>query len=186
MARQRKGAMQMAFDILPIDKEKTRQAVEDRLETVRLYRQFGDIRREVSTTASYELRQGSSGGTVSKQTENVAVYNVDTEARHKYYDELLTRCMNKLRARERVIIEKCYLDDDPQHDFVIAMELEISDGTFKKDKSKALYNLAWAMKIYVLEEDEKTDVKTLTEEERKEYEEFKRLSEKFGRSNADN
>ncbi|WP_234405536.1 hypothetical protein [Paenibacillus sp. IHBB 10380] len=45
MGKGDKQAIQLAFDILSIDEIETRRRVEEHLETIRVYRQIGFVRR---------------------------------------------------------------------------------------------------------------------------------------------
>ncbi|WCM63350.1 MULTISPECIES: hypothetical protein [Paenibacillus] len=80
MGKRRKNNLQLTFNILPIDEKATRLAVEEYVETVRQYRQISFVRREATTTQAYSYREHQSTNAISKQTEEIATYNVDKEA----------------------------------------------------------------------------------------------------------
>ncbi|MCP3810139.1 hypothetical protein UY416_19860 [Paenibacillus polymyxa] len=73
--------LQLTFNILPVDEKSTSLAVEEYLETVRQNRQIGFVRREAAITQAYSYREHQSTNEISKQTENIATYNVDREAK---------------------------------------------------------------------------------------------------------
>jgi ArpU family phage transcriptional regulator len=139
------------WDIMPIDKEATREAVEDRLQRIAFYRRFGSVRREAALTPSYELKEGGSSGAISKQTENIAVFNVHEDQMNEHYSQLLDKTLARMRSREKDIIQACYLELDPDYDFNIAKEMGMSISSFNMHKSKAIYNLAMGMRLEVME-----------------------------------
>lgn len=110
--------MMGTFNILLIDEKATRLAVEEYLEMVRQYRQIGFVRREAAITQAYSYREHQSTNAVSKQTENIAVYNVDKEAELQAKDRLLELGMSKLSSIQREVIQRSYLDDEGEFDFI--------------------------------------------------------------------
>jgi ArpU family phage transcriptional regulator len=152
MGKRRKNNLQLTFNILPVDEKATRLAVEEYLETVRQYRQIGFVRREAATTQTYNYREHQSTNAISKQTENIAVYNVDKEAELQAKDRLLELAMSKLSSIQREVIQRSYLDDEGEFDFIACGELGLSDRTFRRIKSEALNILAAALRVEVYEE----------------------------------
>lgn len=118
------------------DEGATRQNVEYYLEEVRLYRQIVFVRREASITQGYSPREHESTNEINKQTERIAIWNVDTEARLKRYDEELTKAMNRLNGQQREIIQRSYLDDQGESDYISCEEMGLSDSTFRRIKRK--------------------------------------------------
>lgn len=110
--------MMGTFNILLIDEKATRLAVEEYLEMVRQYRQIGFVRRKAAITQAYSYREHQSTNAVSKQTENIAVYNVDKEAELQAKDRLLELGMSKLSSIQREVIQRSYLDDEGEFDFI--------------------------------------------------------------------
>ncbi|MER2061476.1 MAG: ArpU family phage packaging/lysis transcriptional regulator [Aerococcus urinaeequi] len=138
------------WDVYPLDEESTKKAVEEKLEEVELYRRVGTIRREAKMTASYELREGSSGGMVSKTTENIAVFNVDRDAYLEKWDGLLKRAFKTLKKKQRDIIERSYMDFDKPSELEIATELGMGTTAYARHKSAALINLATTLGLEVM------------------------------------
>lgn len=132
-----------------IDRAATRQAVEERLESARIYKQLGFVRRETKVTATYELREGGMTNTVSKVAENAAVYNVDTEARLQQQQEQVERAVSRLSPTERQIIEKRYLEEDEVYDYNVYNEIGVSESKYYRLKSSALLKLAFALCLEV-------------------------------------
>ncbi|MGO4953086.1 ArpU family phage packaging/lysis transcriptional regulator [Paenibacillus sp. DRB1-1] len=152
MGKRRKNNLQLTFNILPVDEKATRLAVEEYLETIRQYRQIGFVRREAAITQCYTYREHQSTNAISKQTEDVATYNVDKEAELQAKDKLLELAMSKLSSVQREVIQRSYLDDDGEFDYIIAGELHMSDRRLREIKQTALDTLAGMLRLTVLVE----------------------------------
>lgn len=149
MGKRRKNNLQLTFNILPIDERATRRAVEEYLETVRQYRQIGFIRREAAITQAYVYREHQSTNAISKQTERIAIYNVDKEAELKENDRLLSLAMERLSSIQYDVIHRSYLDNEGEYDAIISGELGLSDRTFRRIKTEALNILGAALGLDV-------------------------------------
>lgn len=145
MGKRRKNPLQLAFNILPIDEKATRQAVEEYLEVVRQYRQIGLVRRQAITITSYEPRYHGSTNVISKPTENIAIWNTDREAELQRKSELLDLAMSRLSSLQREVIQRSYLDDEGEFDYISCGELGISDRLYRNIKAGAIYTLACAL-----------------------------------------
>lgn len=128
-----------------IDKKATRAAVEQRLESVRVYKQIGFVRREMSITASAAPRYHGATNTISKQAENIAVWNVDTDERLKEEQRQVEQAVARLAEMERQVIEKRYLEDEEMFDYNVYSELNLSERKYYRVKSSALHKLAFAL-----------------------------------------
>ena len=147
MNAQAKDIFQLA--LMEINREETRHNVERELERARIYKQVGFVRRETQQTPSYEPRYHGATNTTSNQIENVAIYNVDTEARLKYAYERVNAALRGLSRMERDIITMRYLDDDDAVDYNVSSELNLSERSYYRRKSRALYKMAFAMSLEV-------------------------------------
>ncbi|RKN75022.1 ArpU family phage packaging/lysis transcriptional regulator [Paenibacillus ginsengarvi] len=137
--------MQFPFEI---DREATRTAVEERLESARIYKQVGFIRREIQTTTSWTPRFHGNTNAISKATEDTAVHNVDMEeSEHQRYEQVI-RAVSRLGRIEREIIERRYLEDEV-FDYQVMMDMDIREGRYYKIKSSAVYKLAFALRLEV-------------------------------------
>lgn len=152
--RKCKHPLQIVFNTEPIDHVATRAAVEERLEEVRQYRQIGFIRQEAVITASYEPKFHGPTNAISKPTETIAIRNVDKEAELREKSELLDKAMSKLSSAQREVIERSYLDNEGEYDFISCGEMGISDRTYRRIKASAIQVLAAFMKLEVVEDDE--------------------------------
>ncbi|MFW9331789.1 ArpU family phage packaging/lysis transcriptional regulator [Paenibacillus polymyxa] len=153
MGKRRKNNLQLTFNNLPIDEKATRLAVEGYLETVRQYRQIGFVRREAAITQSYTYREHQSTNAISKQTENIAVYNVDKEAELQAKDKLLELVMSKLSSMQQEVIQRSYLDNEGEFDYISCGEMGISESSFRRIKTDAISILAAALRLAVIKEE---------------------------------
>ncbi|MBE0339938.1 transcriptional regulator [Paenibacillus sp. 28ISP30-2] len=135
--------------MLPIDHKATRLAVKEYLETVRQYQQIGFVRREAAITQAYSYREHQSTNAISKQTEDIATYNVDKEAKFQAKDRLLDMAMSKLSNIQREVIQRSYLDNEAEFDYISCGEMGISESTIKIE---ALSILAAALRLEVIKE----------------------------------
>ncbi|NEZ45465.1 ArpU family phage packaging/lysis transcriptional regulator [Paenibacillus alvei] len=149
MGKRRKNTLQLSFNILPIDEKATRHTVERFLEEVRQYRQIGVVRREATLTPSYEPRFHSSTNTISKPTENIATWNVSKEQELQQKSELLDLAMSRLSSTQREVIQRSYLDDEGEFDYISCGEMGISDSTFRRIKCEAIAILSFSLKLEV-------------------------------------
>ncbi|WP_283658002.1 ArpU family phage packaging/lysis transcriptional regulator [Paenibacillus sp. RC343] len=142
----------MTFNILPIDEKATRLAVEEYLEIVRQYRQINFVRREAAITQAYSYREHQSTNAISKQTEDIAIYNVDRDAKLQAKDRLLELAMSKLSSIQREVIQRSYLDNEAEFDYISCGEMGMSESTFRRIKIEALSILAAALRLEVIKE----------------------------------
>ncbi|MGP0583683.1 ArpU family phage packaging/lysis transcriptional regulator [Paenibacillus timonensis] len=149
MGKRRRNPLQLAFNIMPIDKAATRAAVEERLEEVRQYRQIGFVRREAAMTPAYSPRYHGATNQISKPTESIATWNVDKEAELKEKDKLLELAMSRLTSIQREVIERSYLDNEGEFDYISCGKMGISDSTFRREKNSAIFVLACAMNMEI-------------------------------------
>ena len=151
MNAQAKDIFQLA--LMEINREETRHNVERELERARIYKQVGFVRRETQQTPSYEPRYHGSTNTTSNQIENVAIYNVDTEARLRQAYDRVNAALRGLSHTERDIITMRYMEEDVL-DFDVYNQLALSERSYYRRKSRALYKLAFAMRLEVYIGDE--------------------------------
>jgi len=110
-----------------------RPAIQEILEEVRLYKQFGDIRRELR------------GFIPSTPAAMIAGQIVDNENRmNEQYDRVL-EAVSRLDRVEREIIEHRFLDEEELFDYQVMEALDLRESRFYKFKAKALKNLAFAL-----------------------------------------
>ncbi|PFW87232.1 ArpU family transcriptional regulator [Bacillus pseudomycoides] len=155
--------MTKQLSFLPkIDRSATQEKLEGVLESVRIYRQFGMIRKEMKVTPSYEVRYHGPTHDVGKPLEDVAIANVQQSEREEWLekmsfriDQALNRFGNGLAGRnQRDIIIKRYLEDEDICDYMVYNELGMSERTYRRVKARAFYKLAFALRLEVYEKEE--------------------------------
>jgi len=130
-----------------IDREATRTAVEERLESARIYKQIGFVRREMKNTSSPEPRYHGATNTVGKPAEDVAVWNVDMEQRMEEQYNQVQHAIARLWKVEREIVEMRYMSSNEVYDYNVFSELNMSERKYYRIKSSALYKLAFALRL---------------------------------------
>ncbi|MDQ0873236.1 ArpU family phage transcriptional regulator [Paenibacillus sp. V4I3] len=125
-----------------IDRRATRKRVEEVLETVRMYRLIGDVRRERGAiTGSNQLL---------KVKERTAVYQADTEEQLVGLCAEVEQALLLLDELEQEMISKRYLQRDKLFDFLLFHELNLSERTYRRVKAKAIAKLAYMLRLEVI------------------------------------
>ncbi|MED3540642.1 ArpU family phage packaging/lysis transcriptional regulator [Bacillus toyonensis] len=155
--------MTKQLSFLPqIDRTTTQEKLEGVLESVRIYRQFGMIRKEMKVIPSYEVREHGPTHAVGKPLEDVAIANLQQSEREEWLelisfriDQFLNRLGNGSAGRiQRDIINKRYLEEEDVCDYMIYNEIGMAERTYRRWKSRAFYNLAFALRLEVYETEE--------------------------------
>ncbi|MNK42991.1 RNA polymerase factor sigma-32 [compost metagenome] len=150
MMKSKGNALQLTYELPAVNNEATRKRVEEELDTVRIYRRIGIIRREAGTTSRYEPRVHGSTNTISKTTENHAVWNVDRELLMERKAVMMDKALMCLSELERDLIRQRYLDTDDTYDYLVCGDLGVSERKYRRVKAQAMYKLALALKLEVL------------------------------------
>ncbi|SKB05159.1 ArpU family phage packaging/lysis transcriptional regulator [Sporosarcina newyorkensis] len=143
--------MQLQFNLPEIDRDRTKEAVEQALETYRLYSLQVSLDRLPSITACYSFTPPSPR-LPSSSTEQAAIANIDYEQARLKYINWIANAVNRLSKTERIIIYKRYLQDTEMFDYQIYAELNMSERNYYRLKARLFYKLAFALKIEVLKE----------------------------------
>ncbi|KUH44893.1 ArpU family phage packaging/lysis transcriptional regulator [Bacillus mycoides] len=142
-----------------IDRAATQGKLESLLEEVRIYKQFGMVREEMKVTPSYEVRYHGPTNIVGNPLEDVALENIKRSEREQYLenmsfriDQFLSRLGNGRAGRiQRDIINKRYLEEEDVCDYMIYNEIGMAERTYRRWKSRAFYNLAFALRLEAYE-----------------------------------
>mgnify|MGYP002507190048 CR=1 FL=1 len=140
------------LSMFKLDEKETWRRVEERLESARLYKRFGFIRREAKITAAYSDMPRSNTGVTSDQTADISIYNVDREEELQRKHDQIMKAVGRLARLQREIIQLRYLDDEEVTDINVYGELNVSERSYYYAKSKAMYRLAFALALEVFEE----------------------------------
>jgi ArpU family phage transcriptional regulator len=84
-----------------IDRKGTQAAVEAAMEKFRMFKFLSFEEREASTIAAWSDSPKGFTGTVSNQTANIAIYNVDNTTYRKEYCERVERVVKRMPRLER-------------------------------------------------------------------------------------
>ncbi|MDR4172533.1 ArpU family transcriptional regulator [Bacillus cereus] len=148
--------MQLTF--LPkIDRKATQVRLEEILENVRIYRQFGMIRNEMKVTVTGEVRYHGPTNIIGKPAEDVALANVAMSEREVKLQRLsfqIDKALSRFSKTQRDIIVKRYLEDEEVFDYMVYNEIGISERTYRRNKSNAFYKLAFALRLEIYETEE--------------------------------
>ncbi|EOP36203.1 ArpU family phage packaging/lysis transcriptional regulator [Bacillus cereus] len=140
-----------------IDRKATQVRLEEILENVRIYRQFGMIRNEMKVTTSSEVRYHGPTNIVGKPAEDIALANVAMSEREVKLQRLsfqIDKALSRFSKNQRDIIVKRYLEDEEVFDYMVYNEIGMSERTYRRNKSNAFYKLAFALRLEVYEAEE--------------------------------
>ncbi|WP_342761778.1 ArpU family phage packaging/lysis transcriptional regulator [Bacillus sp. BR3(2024)] len=140
-----------------IDRKATQIRVEEILENIRIYRQFGMMRHEMKVTAASEVRYHGPTNVVGKPAEDIALANVAMSEREVKLQRLsfqIDKALSRFSKNQRDIIVKRYLEDEEVFDYMVYNEIGMSERTYRRNKSNAFYKLAFALRLEVYETEE--------------------------------
>lgn len=141
------------LSLMEIDRDETWKRTEKELERASTYQRVGFVRKEIRNTPNYEPREHQGTNAISKPCEDTAVWNVDNELRIKQAFDRVQRALRGLKRTERQIVEMYYLSGDELTDYNVYIELNLSERSYYRRKSRAIYQLAFAMGLEVYKED---------------------------------
>ncbi|MFD1990080.1 ArpU family phage packaging/lysis transcriptional regulator [Paenibacillus nicotianae] len=140
---------QLCFPGTSIDESATFDRVEKELKKAAFYEQYGFVRDEAKTTPSYIYKENSGMGEISKQTENIAIRNIDKEdSLHRSYMNV-TRALNRLSMEHRNLITSRYMCEPEPIDLNVYTSLGMSERTYYRVKKEALSKLAYSLNLEV-------------------------------------
>ncbi|PGN60756.1 ArpU family transcriptional regulator [Bacillus cereus] len=137
-----------------IDRKATQLRLEQLLENVRIYRQFGMIRNEMKVTASCEIRYHGPTNIVGKPAEEIALANIamsEREVKLRRLSFQIDKVLSRFSKNQRNIIVKRYLEDEEVFDYMVYNEIGMCERTYRRNKSNAFYKLAFALRLEVYE-----------------------------------
>lgn len=157
--------MTKQLSFLPkIDRAATQEKLEGILESIRIYKQFGMMRKEMKVTPSYEMREHGPTYAVGKPLEDVAISNIQQSKREEWLEKMAFRVEQALSRfgnstvgkNQRDIIVKRYLEDEDVCDYMVYNEIGMSERTYRRVKARAFYKLAFALRLEVYETEEQS------------------------------
>lgn len=147
----------MDFELPELDRKATQKEVEAALEKYRIFKYVYFEDREANTTATYDEVGGGHANTISDQTGNIAVHNVDEKENRRRYCNRIEKAVKRLPKMERFLIEERYMSEDAEYitDYKVycfVFQPPISSRTYDKIRWKAFYKLALNLNIAVVKE----------------------------------
>lgn len=143
---------QMSF-IRDVDGEKTKEAVETALEKYRMYMLTVPDEYLPRVTQTYSLVPPSNTNAFYSPTESVAIRKVDFERERDEYMNRIVRAVNRLTKLQRELIVKRYMSMEEPRDYDVYNEMCISESKYYRERERAFYKLAFALRIEVYKEE---------------------------------
>ncbi|OAK72671.1 ArpU family phage packaging/lysis transcriptional regulator [Lederbergia galactosidilytica] len=142
------------FQLSAIDRKATKEEVENALERYRIMLLTQELNQLPKVTQSFSLVPPTNTNEFHSSTEQVAVNNANYEMERAKYIKRITLAVNRLGYKERAILIMRYMTEDDVFDYEVYSELNMSERTYRRYKSKAFYRLAFALGIEVYAEEE--------------------------------
>ncbi|RLQ08678.1 ArpU family phage packaging/lysis transcriptional regulator [Geobacillus stearothermophilus] len=144
---------QMSF-LRDVDGEKTKEAVEAALEKYRMYMLTVPDEFLPRVTQTYSLVPPSQTNAFHSSTEDVAIRKVDFERERDEYMRRIVRAVNRLTKLQRELIIKRYMSIEEPRDYDVYNDMCISESKYYRERERAFYKLAFALRIEVYKEEE--------------------------------
>ena len=142
---------QLSF-LRDVDGEKTKKAVEEALEKYRMYMLTVPDEWLPKVTQTYSLVPPSNTNAFHLPTESVAIKKVDFERERNEYMNRIVRAVNRLTKLQRELIVKRYMSMEEPRDYDVYNEMCISESKYYRERERAFYKLAFALRIEVYKE----------------------------------
>jgi len=126
--------------------------VECALEKYRIMLLTQQLNQLPRVTQSFTLIPPSNTNQFHSTTESTAIANASYEKERADYIRKITFAVNRLGYKERSIIIKRYMTEEEVYDYEVYNELNMSERTYHRYKSKAFYKLAFALGLEVYEQ----------------------------------
>lgn len=139
---------QMSF-LRDVDGKKTKEAVETALEKYRMYMLTVPDEFLPRVTQTYSLVPPTQTNAFYSSTESAAIRKVDFERERNEYMNRIVRAVNRLTKLQRELIVKRYMSMEEPRDYDVYNEMCISESKYYREREKAFYKLAFALRIEV-------------------------------------
>lgn len=137
-----------------IDRSATQKAVEKVFRQYRTYMLTTTEDLMPKLTTKYTLEMPNFSNVKSSKTENAAINLASFSEEYEKFMNWFNKGFNRLNKIERQIITLSNLEENPLHNYEIYAKLNLSERTFYRMKSNALYKLALFLGVIVYEEEE--------------------------------
>ncbi|ADU95304.1 ArpU family phage packaging/lysis transcriptional regulator [Geobacillus sp. Y412MC52] len=139
---------QMSF-LRDVDGEKTKEAVEAALEKYRIYMLTVPDEYLPRVTQTYSLVPPSQTNAFHSSTESAVIRKVDFERERDEYMNRIVRAVNRLTKLQRELIVRRYMSIEEPRDYDVYNEMCISESKYYRERERAFYKLAFALRIEV-------------------------------------
>ena len=144
------------FQLASIDRKATKEKVEEKLEQYRLMLLTEELEYLPKVTQNFSLVPSGHTNQFHSTTEDAAIRNAEYLKVRRDFLRKIQNAVNRLSYKERAIIIKKYMSIEHVFDYEVYGELHMAERTYHRYKSSAFYNLAFALKLTVYEEQEVT------------------------------
>ncbi|MGM0950038.1 MAG: ArpU family phage packaging/lysis transcriptional regulator [Bacillota bacterium] len=143
---------QLTLNIPQIDEEATKLKAEKLLDQYRLYllQVSDDFLPKVTPT--YSIVPPSITNEFHSSTEEAALKRLDWDIQRDKFLKWIQRAVNRLSQKERQIIVMLYMQQDDKYDYEVYGDMGLSQRSYYRVKAKALYRLAFALRVEVYKE----------------------------------
>jgi ArpU family phage transcriptional regulator len=86
-------------------------------------------------------------------TESVAIKKADFERERDEYMNRMARAVNRLTKLQRELVIKRYMSIEEPRDYDVYNEMCISESKYYRERERAFYKLAFALRIEVYKEE---------------------------------
>lgn len=149
-----KEAINMKELLNNVDREATQKNLEKVFRQYRTYMLTTTEDLLPKITTKYTLEMPNFSLYKSSSTENAAIQKSSFSEDYTKFMNWFNRGFNRLNKIERQIIQLSNLVENPLHNYEIYAKLNLSERTFYRMKSNALYKLALFLGVIVYEEEE--------------------------------
>lgn len=139
-------------DSLPKQKKQVKAEIEKLFSRYRIWKRVSSFKRkEASITASYTPRYHGNTNTTSDQTADVAISNVDEQAKRQAYCEWIEAAVSELEDDEQLLIRERYMiGGNKMHDYIVyttKFDPPISHVTYDEIRWSAFIKLSLMLDI---------------------------------------
>lgn len=144
---------QITFNLPEIDRESTREKVEENLENYRMCLLTEPVDYEPNITSSMKDIPITPSNQFHSSTEQAAINRLEEERKRKGFMNWVEKCVNRLNRNEKDIIVNLYFKYEEPMNYIVYNELGFSEAKYYRIKSDAYYKLAFIMRLQVYKEE---------------------------------
>ncbi|MFE4525427.1 ArpU family phage packaging/lysis transcriptional regulator [Cytobacillus firmus] len=143
---------QLDFQLAVINREETKRKVEAVLEKYRILLLTQELNQLPKVTQNFSIELQTYTNQFHSSTEDAAIKNVEFERERSEFIRRVSMAVNRLGYKERSILIRRYMTETDVYDYQVYSELHMSERTYHRYKSKAFYNLAFALRLEIYED----------------------------------